>query len=176
MLLAFGACSSCKKDIDPLSQLPPTTQKGANTFGCLIDGQAWIPNGGDSWSGIPPIYTSGIENKFLVINAVARNSEAKYTLSICINDYKTLGVKVLRFDTPTYPTSLNPKNYGEYVKRADTPVNSSAYITTSVVGGTVTITKFDEVSGIISGTFEFDVIDNTTQKIISIKAGRFDIK
>ncbi len=177
-LLAFASCKSCKKELttaDLIAQLPPETQTGANTFGCLIDGKAWIPNGG-GWSGVPPIYTGGIENKFLVISAVASNSEDKYTLSVCINDYKTLGVKTLKFDTPKYPSSLSPKNYGEYVKRGDTPINSFSYTTTSVVGGTATITKFDEINGIISGTFEFDVIDNTTQKIISIKAGRFDVK
>ena len=34
-------CSKCKKD-DPalLDQFPPATQTGANTFGCLVNGQA----------------------------------------------------------------------------------------------------------------------------------------
>ena len=29
----------------PLEQLPPATQTGANTFGCLVDGEVYIPKG-----------------------------------------------------------------------------------------------------------------------------------
>ena len=36
----------CKKDEpSPEEQLPAATQTGANTFGCLINGQTWEPNG-----------------------------------------------------------------------------------------------------------------------------------
>ncbi|MFD2786908.1 hypothetical protein [Hymenobacter rubripertinctus] len=46
LLAALLGLSQCKKkDPDPLSQLPPATQTGANTFGCLIDGKAWTPKG-----------------------------------------------------------------------------------------------------------------------------------
>ncbi|MEO6837649.1 MAG: hypothetical protein ABI185_04635 [Ginsengibacter sp.] len=39
--------SKCKKDkpINPVDQLPPATQSGANTFGCLIDGKVFLPKG-----------------------------------------------------------------------------------------------------------------------------------
>jgi hypothetical protein len=44
--------SKCKKDpvSNPIDQLPPATQTGANTFGCLVNGQAFTP-GGSSLSG-----------------------------------------------------------------------------------------------------------------------------
>lgn len=39
--------SSCKKQViqpvNQLSLLPPATQTGANTFGCLVNGQAFVP-------------------------------------------------------------------------------------------------------------------------------------
>lgn len=37
----------CKKDKDktPLEQLPPETQTGANTFGCLVNGEDFKPGG-----------------------------------------------------------------------------------------------------------------------------------
>src|SRR5262245_19748152 len=31
---------SCKKDV---TELPPATQTGANTFGAMVDGKMWIP-------------------------------------------------------------------------------------------------------------------------------------
>jgi hypothetical protein len=39
--------SSCKKHkpISPVDQLPPETQTGANTFGCLVNGEVFKPGG-----------------------------------------------------------------------------------------------------------------------------------
>lgn len=38
--------SSCKKDANK-DKLPPATQTGENTFGCLINGEVYIPKGYD---------------------------------------------------------------------------------------------------------------------------------
>ncbi len=47
LLLTLFTLSCCKNDDDtptnPIDQLPPATQVGANTFGCLLDGQAFLP-------------------------------------------------------------------------------------------------------------------------------------
>ena len=51
LLLLLFAFSQCKKNqTNPIDELPPETQTGANTFGCLVDGQAFKP-GGASLSG-----------------------------------------------------------------------------------------------------------------------------
>ena len=39
----FLACS-CEQD--SLKQLPPVTEEGKNTFGCLIDGEVFVASGG----------------------------------------------------------------------------------------------------------------------------------
>ena len=41
--------SSCKKDklVNEIDKLPPATQTGANTFGCLVNGKAWIAQNKD---------------------------------------------------------------------------------------------------------------------------------
>lgn len=44
MLLLAANCKKPKHE-NPIDQLPPETQIGANTFGCLVDGKAFIPNG-----------------------------------------------------------------------------------------------------------------------------------
>ena len=36
-------CINCKKTTQPPT-LPPVTEIGANTFGCLIDGRVWVPH------------------------------------------------------------------------------------------------------------------------------------
>jgi len=46
ILIALAFITCCKKDdIDAeLAKLPPITQTGANTFGCLVNGKAVLPN------------------------------------------------------------------------------------------------------------------------------------
>ncbi|PCI33745.1 MAG: hypothetical protein COB60_07120 [Flavobacteriaceae bacterium] len=51
LLIVFTiSLSCCKNDDDtpsnPIDQLPPATQTGENTFGCLLDGEAFLPGAG----------------------------------------------------------------------------------------------------------------------------------
>ncbi|MDP3665037.1 MAG: hypothetical protein Q8R50_00025, partial [Sediminibacterium sp.] len=52
---------SCKKSVNQLSLLPPITNTGANTFGCLVNGVAMLPKSGSpTWSNpfpLPALYT-----------------------------------------------------------------------------------------------------------------------
>jgi hypothetical protein len=71
LIALFSICMpACKKTkIDPvpvpaIDQLPPITQTGANTFGCLINGNVWLPKGYDgnfpnSRINIDPTYVDG---------------------------------------------------------------------------------------------------------------------
>ena len=38
-------CNNDPEPNDPIDQLPPITQTGENTFGCLVDGEVWLPKG-----------------------------------------------------------------------------------------------------------------------------------
>jgi len=59
--------SSCKKEKLGIDGLPPITQTGAQTFGCLIDGTLFKPKG----SGIgPPIKESIYQGSLFTIHAV----------------------------------------------------------------------------------------------------------
>ena len=62
--------SSCKKD--NISKLPPPTQTGENTFGCLVNGKAFVPKGYEGTGRPNPqvTYNSDLQGKpFLVIHA-----------------------------------------------------------------------------------------------------------
>ena len=44
VFLSFGGCKKHKTN-NSVDQLPPETETGANTFGCLVNGKVFIPKG-----------------------------------------------------------------------------------------------------------------------------------
>ncbi|UOQ73224.1 hypothetical protein [Hymenobacter cellulosilyticus] len=57
LLLAILPLLQCKSDVTgPESQLPPATQNGANTFGCLVNGRPWTPRGNTGTSNYAVLY------------------------------------------------------------------------------------------------------------------------
>ena len=65
-LLLLTQCSKCKNDptpADPAAALPPATQTGAGTLGCLVNGQPWTPQGNNGSSNnniyYDPTYRGG---------------------------------------------------------------------------------------------------------------------
>lgn len=44
--MLFIACNKDNDTIAPIDQLPEATQTGENTFGCLLNGEAFLPSGG----------------------------------------------------------------------------------------------------------------------------------
>jgi Family of unknown function (DUF6252) len=151
--------------------LPQATQEGKNTFGCLIDGKAYVPDGGGSFSGIKPVNggLSGIPsvpNKTgIYIRAYSRDGKE---LVIFINDNKVANY-VLNTNTQTRPASLNSKDYASY-----TSTEGDEYVTSSKFTGQITVTKADTVTGIVSGSFDFTAATKTGQTV-SITNGRFDV-
>ena len=44
-IISSAECKKHNLSENPVDQLPPETQTGANTFGCLINGQIFLPKG-----------------------------------------------------------------------------------------------------------------------------------
>ncbi len=61
--------------------------------------------------------------------------------------------------------------YAEY-KILDNSLNYNTYTSTT---GELTITKFDEINKIASGTFWFDAVNDKGEKV-EVRDGRFDAK
>ena len=171
LLLTITVTLSCcnKNDddqpINPIDQLPPATQTGEQTFGCLINGEAFVPPsfGSNSPSAfyqfVDGAYTLGIsaskgggnELESILLGAldVSNIVEANYLLK-----------------------SEQSGNFlGKYLIGGGIISNS---VTTDEIPGELVITKFDSENFIISGTFEFTVLDNDGQEI-HITDGRFDM-
>jgi hypothetical protein len=45
LLLLSASCKKHRPRVNPVDQLPQETQTGANTFGCLVNGQPLTPKG-----------------------------------------------------------------------------------------------------------------------------------
>ncbi len=175
LLLAFIFCTACKKT--GVDALPPETQSGANTFGCLIDGKAWIPTGSGApgsrpivagyISALPPVY-------FNATNISSLTSRDNERIKFYVRNVNKIGTYPLNFDTQPEPASLYPQNYGEFISYNNTSGGNS-YITTTTYTGSVEITRADSVNRIVSGRFSFTAFDSSTGKTIKVTDGRFDL-
>lgn len=160
---------SCKKEI---TELPPETQTGANTFGLKINGSFWVPQGFGSFPA-NDILEARMNGNDVIINARNFSSSPTETeFEIRIKNVTAPGTYT--FNTTVTPPSNNA-SYVYYVKRKITPLNE--WVTSASYTGSVTITRVDIVNLIVSGTFQFNMlnIDNDPEPL-SITEGRFDVK
>jgi len=175
LLLSLGLLlisAGCKKNRNknPVDELPPATQNGANTFGCLIDGKVFRPKG-DPFAG--PV----IKAQYQFVNGrqgfgiSARRSESEKSQVVGIGG-DSVHIAVGIFDLG----SVGPERLtAGYTYRDLNSLSGIDYGTTEMHSGQLTITKFDTINQIVSGTFWFDAIDSATGKIVQIREGRFDL-
>jgi len=112
---------NCKKN--ELDALPPATQNGANTFGCLVNGNAWVSTGKPA--SLFNRGTKAIEGGYILISLLkdsARNNVSLMaergdgtSIQIYINKVFKPGIYPLIFDTGTYPANIVPFNYGFFL-------------------------------------------------------------
>lgn len=163
VLLLFWGC-------DKGPDLTPTTQEGKNTFSCKVNGKVWIPDGTGDWFGV----TNPINGGFTINNADKRTiylrtyKQDKTELYIFLKTI-AVGTHELNQDTYRIDRDFFPENYGWY-RGAD----GVSFITNRNQTGRVIVTKADTLSGVISGTFEFEGGNSLGQKV-KITEGRFDV-
>ncbi|HBY54848.1 MAG TPA: hypothetical protein DEH15_20755 [Marinilabiliales bacterium] len=165
-LLSFilFSAGSCEKDEEP--QLPPITQTGAGTFGCLVNGEIWVAKNRPFGS---PIGASNNqwEDKRWVINGAAENSGI--SIHIC-RDSVLKGESTLK---GSFEFDENCSNGMIYLE--DYTPQTASFQTSYEDVGKIYISRFDTVDRIISGTYYFDAVNSSGEKI-EIRDGRFDVK
>lgn len=162
VLLTF-LCAKCEDDTpkNPIDLLPPATQIGANTFGCLVDGEPFTPD------GRPLSFTKDyvpIENGYaLEIKTTRYTGSDLVGIGLIVEDI------VLNEQTYILEENLSGNASGLYIALSQNNYTSSQN------NGEITISKFDYSKKIISGSFWFNVQDHLGV-IHQIREGRFDIK
>ncbi|RYU84308.1 hypothetical protein [Hymenobacter persicinus] len=167
-LLLLTQCSKCKKDDPtPAEQLPPATQTGANTFGCLVNGQPYTPSGYNGVSNYAVLYDPGFKGGSLDVRTYRypRPGKSQYLILSSTNIDKP---GVYQFS----PTA------GAFFTDALRPVPCNNYDSSdnnTYSKGTITITRLDLNAGIISGTIDFTLAQPGCDTI-KVTQGRFDKK
>ncbi len=173
LLLILFACANifaaCKKDkkIEE-DKLPPATQTGANTFGCLVNGVVFINNGNDGISSnfrlfVDPTFQNG---SFQIRVYNFKNSKYE-TININSNNINSVGSFMVSGNSgPLYI------DYSNENKNCNFNQSINCFLK-----GVLLITKYDLANGIFSGTFQFEMKDpNYNCDTIKITEGRFDKK
>ena len=179
-LLLLTQCSKCKNNpapADPAALLPPATQTGAGTFGCLLNGQPWTPSGGGALS---------MPNFYVIYDPTYKGG------NLAVTAYRVLGSTTNRQymgvggdginQVGTYPLvtfELNPTTPLRVASFSDgsktSPCNEYLNNPGTKATGQLILTRLDKQQGIVSGTFEFTLSQPGCDPI-TVTNGRFDYK
>jgi len=158
ILLALPVAFSTCRDED---ELPPITMEGKNTFGCVVNGKLWLPEGRLGQSAThAEIYK---RPDTLAVNIYSGNSRQSIFMSII--DFPDLRIN------ETYDFN-NDKCCGLQYLDFENTVSCSYELP---ISGYVKLSKWDLDKGILAGTFEFKAFSDECPETVVITEGRFDI-
>ena len=183
-ILSLMACSSDDATPqDPFAQLPPETQTGANTFGCIINNQVFYPRDGTGTLFNPggrglilwgdPSVPIGIGNYGEIEINNYQDAKPANSMLIHLQDLNQIGVGEYVWKESNFQSSIDGlmQNY-VYAKIFDESVNGWRYYGSYENSGKLYITKYNNI---VSGNFNGKLrLLNGTQEI-EILNGRFDI-
>ena len=176
-LLLLTQCSKCKNDPapeppkDPLSQLPPETQTGAGTFGCLVNGKAFVAPYSISANGD---WQSSI--RLAVGSDIRLNGDGgtqPISLGMLLGGQLQDNQSFLIISSAT-PFPLFTPGINQFTARtANIPcIYDGAYFKR----GQVQLVKFDGVRRIAAGRFAFILYERGGCDTLRVTNGRFDIR
>ncbi len=169
ILLLSAVLACCNKDDNPtlpqtpVSQLPPATQTGANTVGCLLDGEVFKP---DNLPNSTNCFYQYVNSKYYFTIAFTRKDKNNNLLGI---DVGTNEKEIIQDETYQLVEYLPNNASATYI------FNLTQNFTDNIHKGQLKITKLDKINFIVSGTFWFDVMDSSGV-IHQIREGRFDMR
>lgn len=167
---------SCKKNkvSSPIDKLPIETQLGANTFGCLVNGEVFKPGGAQlSGGSLQCNYQllSGNSYFFVLIGRYRNNTNGSgsgvglYTDSLKLQEG-------LKYNFKTRNKGNCSASYSFYTS---TSTFQSYETDGNLYKGELWLKKIDTINQIVSGTFWFDAVNTNGQKV-EVREGRFDVR
>jgi hypothetical protein len=148
--------------------LPPATQTGENTFGFLLNGTTWVPEGPNNLS---IDFDTGFKNGILGIVAY-RKINATNSTQIVIGISDSLNFMTIPISKSTAKNHLGFANYSNSAFCSYHQNDDSTYSL-----GKITISRLDRQNRIIAGSFECKLFNRLCSRdTIIITNGRFDMK
>jgi len=161
-LLPLLLAASCKKEkTSPADKLLPATMTGANTFGCLVNGEPWLPHSGSLW-----------DPSLNVAHGQFPTGEWQLKIGATKDDVKGGGSG----DDQAFSINVWDPVVGDNLVQAvfwDFD-GCGIYRLDSLSPNNMNITKLDDVNFIASGTFYFILINKECNDTIRVTEGRFD--
>jgi hypothetical protein len=170
-------CNHCKKSTQSPT-LPPITETGANTFGCLIDGKVWVPHFTCNYLANPcseinySILPADSSAKLPIIFVFMAGNDAGEHSYFNFAPWENSHISTTGNVADSLLISFDG-NYG---------LNVPAFTYSNNLGAgnnVFEITKLDSVNQIISGIFNFTLyaISNSgAVDSIVVTEGRFDLQ
>jgi len=171
LLIITTFFSSCERDYIKNNTLPPLTHTGANTAGCLVNGEVFVPKG--KW--FENVLDSSYSGSHFVLHIYQKKINEIKTLSIhCLHPLHENLEMVYILDEKNL--SLNSGGFAHLsLYYFNSLSDNTTYVTNDVFKGELVLTYFDFEKRIVSGTFWFDAV-NDKGEVVEIRDGRFDVK
>ncbi len=161
-LFLFALCAmlltgmKCKKENLTKDDLPPVTQEGKKTFGCIVNGLILIPR---TSSSSPPLTAEKGINSYSIKVSSNLSNPGKQRLYL---SFKKNASNQIILDCITY-------YYEKYNGGTD-------YKICQPFNYELNVNRLDYVNLIFSGTFSVDVPATSNSPAFKITDGRFDVK
>ena len=180
MSLFLSQCSWFKKKdpapTDPVAQLPPETQTGANTFGCLVNGQPFTPKG--KRSTFSNNYTMDVDPGFnggiISIATYRYDNNTDETVIIGIDSTKKYGVNKYKLMCKFIPSQATTYGGAVIYRNNKTNQEFDCAFNAQILDSEVNLTRYDLQAKVFSGNFRAILVRGSDT--LRITNGRFDKK
>lgn len=182
ILIAFLLIGCRDSSDDNSPKLPPETQTGANTFGCLVDGRLFYPRDGtfDIMGNNKAVRYAGSASSTYQYDEiyVANFKDGKPInyMYFHIHDLPTKGVGEYVWKESNFNKGIDGlmQNY-LYVRAYDYTTSTWKWYTSYENSGKIIITRYDITNRIVSGTYSGKLRTADGKETIEVTQGRFDI-
>lgn len=170
--LALMSASCKKKPENPIDQLPPATQEGKNTFGCLVNGKIFLPkrSGLSTTQALQCYYQYINSGYYLGLSCLDTKNEPNVAIYIQTDNLPIEEGKVYSLSLP----STSGHASGKFTTVTKDYVFDN-YLVNTGLKGELKITYLDNTKQIVSGTFWFDAVNDKGEKV-EVREGRFDMQ
>jgi hypothetical protein len=159
LLFSTTGCDD-DNDCQGIDCLPPATQTGEGTFGCLVNGEPFVDN-----SGFFNCFYQLVDGEYFF--GIRGRDEVGEVDQIVLSSW----MKEIELNINI---ALEERAYGNFFTELSFDCICPNALSTNQEDGFIRFTEFNTNQNIVSGTFEFDILNPDDGQVYQITDGRFD--